>query len=151
MQDHHDHHGNPINNRYPRLVQVDSKQVLSKAQELDQWSGWGWAGFIGQMAIAFGLLIFGFTHYAFASKDGSENIRPAFTQGIPVSSWIEAQGDIGWKDGAPQIKDAKSGKIYKLVNTTGLRQLYDSGVKSVAVAGNLKNDSTIEVESMSLP
>ena len=139
--------------RHPQ-VKVNSKQILSKAQELDQWAGWGWSVFFGQIAIAFGLLIFGLTHFAFASKsgpsDGFEADHAIFVQQAQ-SSWTEAKGELSWKDGSAQIKDEQSGKMYKLANTTGLRQLYDSGVKNIAVSGSLSDGNTIHVESMSLP
>jgi hypothetical protein len=140
------------NNGHSYPHKVNSKQILSKAQELDQWSGWGWSVFFGQIAIAFGLLFFGLTHFAFASAshDGSENIRPIYVQ-EDRSSWTEAKGEISWIDGHVQIKDEKSGKVYKLTNTTGLRQLYDSGVKNIAVSGILADADTIKVDSMSLP
>ena len=60
-----------------------------KTKAMSQWDGWGWSMFFGQLIIAFGFLIFGLTHFAFASPGGMDTNRSPFSAGRPSSGSLD--------------------------------------------------------------
>ena len=121
----------------------------------EDWDGWGWSVFFGQLVIAFGLLIFGLTHFAFASRmPGEYDFGTQQNQAVK-SNHVEVKGALSWKDGVARIEDGQTGAVYVLSNSGEVKTIYDQGVRNVSVSGILSGSTgnatvaTIEVERMS--
>src|ERR1700757_4001301 len=98
----------------PRLVPNPPPQV--KIGALDKW---GWGGFFGQLVVAFGFLIFGLAHFAFANRQfGSDYVSNAKYEQAKTAS---ISGHMSWINGVGTLKDAASGMTYTLVNSDGLK------------------------------
>jgi hypothetical protein len=143
----HPNHPDHPNNRFQ--TRAKAKAVKLPWSMNEDWDGWGWSVFFGQIAVVFGFLIFGFTHLAFASRSGDTG-RPMSFQTLS-SVRAEIKGEVSWKDGVGVIRDARNGKRYTLSNADQVKALYDAGIKDLAVFGTFTsgNEDTIAVEGAS--
>ena len=140
-------------NRYPRKPKTLAKSV-------EQWEGWGWTVFFCQLIIAFGFLAFGLMHMAraAASHEPGDN-RGAYLQNMRSTASVSSdngsntsvQGALSWSNGVGKISDESSGKIYVLSNADGVKALWDSGVRYVAVQGHVSNGTSLSVVNVVTP
>ena len=118
-----------------------------KAKAMNSWSGWGL--FFGELVIAYGFLLFGLTHFAFATRDARESNRAPGMQMVRSSVTV-VKGTISWKDGVGRIADDYTGRSFALSNADGVKALWDSGVKEVALEGHITDTNTFSVEKVSM-
>jgi len=121
----------------------------------EDWAGWGWTVFFSQLIIAFGLLIFGLTHLAFASRQlGDYTYGARIVQQAPnaQTTRLQIQGNLSWKNGVARIQDGETGAVYRLSDSDEVKSLYDQGVRRITVSGTLNGpdsaNATIVVESL---
>jgi hypothetical protein len=126
------------------------RRHVPRTKAISTWEGW--AAFISQLVIAFGFLVFGLTHFAFASSghDRSDFGRGTDDQMVH-SVQVSASGALSWVDGVGKIQDRNSGRTYVLANAEGLESLYESGVHNVVLMGHLTASGALSVESVSTP
>lgn len=127
-----------------KQFQIPHKPV-AKVASLDTW---GWGGFITHLVVAFGFLIFGLTHFAFASRQFGAD---SFTSNPKYEVTATVSGEMNWKDGVGTIKDTGTGQVYTLKDSDGLKTLWDSGVKNVSVRGRTTSNHMLTVENVSAP
>lgn len=132
----------------PEFKPAFHRRIIPGTKAIARWDGW--AGFISQLIIAFGFLIFGLTHFAFASSGPRDSYRGADSQMIR-SVPISVNGTLSWSDGVGKIQDMSSGRSYVLENADGLKALWESGVRKVALVGHLDVNGAISVEDVSTP
>ena len=107
--------------------------------------------FFSQLIIAFGFLIFGLTHFAFANSQAARFVPRGRSQmARPVPDPVSVSGNLSWNDGVGKIQDISSGRAYVLENAEDWKSLWDSGVRKVALSGT-SMCGAISVEDVSTP
>lgn len=135
----------------PEFRSAIHRRIIPGTKAIASWNGW--AGFFSQLIIAFGFLIFGLTHFAFANTSGPrDSFRAADEQmARSVPSPVSVSGNLLWNDGVGKIEDVNSGRVYTIGNAQGLKSLWDSGVRKVAVTGHVDVGGVLNVDEVSTP
>jgi hypothetical protein len=162
MQSHHSSHSPAHSSGKVRFspppFPARSEYVRRSAPRTKAIGSWdGWATFFSQLVVAFGFLLFGLSHLAFSYQGPYDSERPSYySQQAAQPSAISVKGAMNFSDdGSGQmvarIQDTSSGRVYILKGTQGLKALWDSGVRNVAINGHLEEGGGLVVDGVSTP
>ena len=92
---------------------------------------------------------------ALAFRDGDSTSFAAIHQDneVPKIAWVQIVGSLTCNmpqenDGSPctlKLRDAKSGRIYNLIQASSAMRLYQDGTKNVRIHGRMADPETIVV------